>query len=67
MAKITIPKNAGIFRIVIARAGNYLVRNDRSGKNHVFIPCQSRGEAEELRDRLNAGDHNGEITVRRFK
>ena len=63
MPKITIPKNAGQFRVVIARAGNYMVRNDKTGKNHVFIACKARKQAEEVRDRLNAGDHDGEINV----
>jgi hypothetical protein len=63
MAKVTIPKNAGTFRVVIARAGNYMVRNDRTGKNHIFFACRDKKQAEELRDKLNAGNHDGEITV----
>lgn len=42
-------------------AGNYIVINDRTGKNQVIIPCETRGDAEELCDRLNRGDHNGQV------
>ena len=64
MAKITIPKNAGQFRVSrSALAGNHLVLNDRTGKNQIIIPCVSLAQAEELCRRLNAGEHNGEINV----
>ncbi|MFO0900393.1 MAG: hypothetical protein U0836_23410 [Pirellulales bacterium] len=61
MAEYTIPKNAGMFRVVVARAGNALVINDRSGKNAVRIPCKSREQADELCTKLNAGDHAGRV------
>jgi hypothetical protein len=63
MPKKTIPKNAGRFRVSIAKAGNYIVLNDRTGKNKVIIPCRDREQAEELCLRLNAGEHNGEVFV----
>ena len=64
MAKVPIPKNAGQFRVGRSPiAGNYLVSNDRTGKNEVTIPCISREQAEEFCRRLNTGDHNGEINV----
>lgn len=63
MPKKTIPKNAGRFRVSTAKAGNYIVINDRTGKNQVIIPCRDREQAEELCRRLNAHDHNGEVNV----
>ncbi len=64
MAKVTIPKNAGQFQVGQSPlAGNYLITNDRTGKNEVTIPCISRAQAEELCRRLNAGEHNGEVNV----
>lgn len=61
MARYLIPQNAGHFRIEIARAGNSIVINDKTGKNQIIIPCRDRKQAEELCDRLNRGDHDGEI------
>jgi hypothetical protein len=63
MPRKTIPKNPGTFRVTTAKAGNYLVLNDRTGKHRVRIPCRDRDQAEELCRRLNAGDHNGEVFV----
>lgn len=63
MAKVTIPKHAGQFHVSIASARNYLVTNDRTGKNEVTIPCINRAQAEELCRRLNAGEHDGEVNV----
>jgi hypothetical protein len=61
--KKTLPKNPGRFRVSTAKAGNYIVLNDRTGKNQVIIPCRNREQAEEMCRRLNAGEHNGEIDV----
>ena len=63
MARIPIPKNPGTFRIVVARAGNYLVTNDRGGKNGINVACASEAQACEICRRLNEGDHDGEIHV----
>jgi hypothetical protein len=59
----TIPDNAGTFRVSTARAGNFIVLNDRTGKNQVIMPCRTREQAEEICERLNSGDHNGQINV----
>lgn len=61
MATYTLPGNPGFFRVIIGMTGNYIVTNDRTGKNQVLIPCASRREADELCERLNRGDHNGAI------
>jgi hypothetical protein len=61
MAEYTIPKNAGVFRVVIARGGNPLVLNDRSGKTGVRIPCKTFAQAFALCSRLNSGDHAGRV------
>ena len=65
MARITLPKNPGLFRVQTARAGNHVVINDRTGKNQVIIRCHDLEKAEELCRRLNAGEHNGEVIVPR--
>ena len=61
MPHITLPKHPGLFRVATARAGNFIVINDKTGKSQVIIPCQNKKEAEELCARLNKGDHNGVI------
>lgn len=63
MAKKMLPKNPGTFRVSTAKAGNYIVLNDRTGKNQVIIPCRDRQQAEDLCRRLNAGEHDGEVFV----
>ena len=64
MSRIQIPENAGSeFHILIARAGNYAVSNNKTGKNKVFIPCRDREQAEGLLRKLNEKDHDGEIWV----
>jgi hypothetical protein len=63
MAKRAIPENLGHFRVQTAKAGNYIVINDRTGKNKVVIPCKDHQQAVQLCERLNAGDHNGEVMV----
>ena len=60
MPRITIPRNAGEFRVVFpTRAGTYAIWNGRTGKNKVLIPCKSKEQAEELLRRLREGDHDG--------
>lgn len=63
MAKIRLPADPGRFKIAKASAGSYMVRNDRTGKNEVIIPCRDRDQAEDICKRLNEGDHSGEIWV----
>ena len=63
MAKFIVPKNVGTCVIVRGRTGLWTVTNNKGGKDAVFIPCKTRSEAEALRDRLNNGDHNGQINV----
>lgn len=42
-------------------AGNYIVINDKTGRNQVIIQCRDKAHAEEICGRLNRGDHRGEI------
>jgi hypothetical protein len=48
MARVTIPKNPGRFRVSTAKAGNYIVLNDRTAKGQVVIPCRDKEQADEL-------------------
>ena len=63
MSKITLPKHPGKFRVTTAKAGNLIVINDKTGKSQVIIPCRSQTQANELCERLNSGDHRGEVRV----
>ena len=63
MPQVTLPENPGRFRVATAKAGNWIVLNDRTGKNQVIIPCRNKEQAEELCRRLNADEHNGEVYV----
>ncbi|WP_435008505.1 hypothetical protein P12x_005712 [Tundrisphaera lichenicola] len=67
-----IPDKAGPYHIVESMAGTPLVMNDRAARPKVRIPCKTRGEAEEVCRRLNAGDPEiairpqGQVTLRRM-
>ena len=63
MPKYTIPKNQGVFRVQTAMAGNYIVINNKTGKNQIIIQCRSKDHANDICNRLNRKDHNGEIWV----
>lgn len=61
MPRYRIPKNAGLFHVVIAMAGNYAVANDKTGGNKIVVPCRDEATAKELCRKLNDEDHDGEI------
>jgi hypothetical protein len=61
MAEYYIPKNPGTFRVVIGKAGNPIVTNDKSGRGKVLIACKTQQQAETLCEKLNRGDHDGVV------
>jgi hypothetical protein len=62
MARIIIPKHAGReFYVIESYAGTPLIRNGKTGKNKVQIPCRDWEQAKELCERLRTGNHDGEI------
>lgn len=61
MAFVTIPKNAGTFRIEFGGRGNYRVMNDRTGKSQVIIAVDSLAHARSLCEQLNSGEHDGQV------
>ncbi len=63
MATYTLPSKPGKFRVHLTPAGNYIVINDKTGKNQVIIPCRDEAHAREVCDLLNSGDHPGQVTV----
>jgi len=52
MASHLVSDNAGPYHVVIARAGNPLVMNDKTGKRRVRIVCRDLAQAEEVCRRL---------------
>ena len=63
MATYQIPKNVGTCRVIKSYAQTPLVTNDKTGKSKLLIPCRSWGQAHEICDRINTGDHNGTINA----
>lgn len=63
MPRHTLPKHLGKCRVQTARAGNFIVVNNKTGKSQVIIPCRTRAQSDELCERLNRGEHNGEVWV----
>jgi hypothetical protein len=63
MAKFTVPENVGTCLVFKGLTGMWTVGNGNSGKDRVYIPCKSKGEAEAICERLNTGDHNGQISI----
>ncbi|HEY2584385.1 MAG TPA: hypothetical protein VGI81_01320 [Tepidisphaeraceae bacterium] len=63
MAKFIVPKNVGHCFVGQGLTGMWTVMNGQSGKNHVYIPCKTREEAESICEKLNTGNHNGQINI----
>ena len=63
MAKFIVPKNPGKCGLVVGFTGLWTVSNGQLGKNMIYIACKSKEEAEAIRDKLNTGDHNGQINI----
>lgn len=63
MARIRIPKGAGKFEVIIARAGNYVVWNKKTGGGKIIIPCRDKEQAETLCRRLNSEKRDREIWI----
>ena len=63
MAKFIVPKNVGKCFVFRGGTGLWTVGNNQHGKNAVLIPCKSKEEADRLCEKLNTGDHNGQINI----
>ena len=71
MPTYPIPDDSGPFVVVRGNDGGFAVADEAAaggGKNAaklglVFIPCRDEPQAEQLRDKLNAGDHDGTVQV----
>jgi len=61
--RFIVPKQAGQCFVRTGPTGKPTVYNNQSGNNRICIPCNTRAEAEKIRDRLNSGDHQGEINI----
>ena len=68
MPRYTIPEHPDRFRVErhFSRA-HYFILNDKTGKNEVCIPVASKADAEEFCRRLNAGEHDGSVSVPALK
>src|ERR1700722_3924169 len=63
VAKFIVPKNAGKCQVCRHWTGTWTVYNGQGGKSGVNIPCKTREEAERICEKLNTGDHNGQINI----
>lgn len=63
MPKYTIPPNTGKVRVAMGLGGTYKVWNGKQGKNEFAITCRTRKQAEEIAQKINRREHNGEIVV----
>jgi len=61
--KYTIPPNTGKVRVVMGLGGTYNVWNGKYGKLEFSIACRTRKQAQEVMQKINRGDHTGEIEV----
>lgn len=69
-----IPEDAGPFVVVQSKDGGFAVADERAAVvgddaaklGLVFIPCRDEPQSQEIRDRLNRGDHGGTIQVDLF-
>ncbi len=63
MPEFIVPKNVGNCIVFRNWTGHWIVANSQGGQSRVFIPCNTRPEAEAICEQLNTGDHNGQINV----
>jgi hypothetical protein len=53
----------GECRIVTVKSGGLAVWNGKRGANGLLIPCRSRQHAEEILQRLEHREHDGELWI----
>jgi hypothetical protein len=63
MAKYTIPPNTGKVRVAMTLGHKITVWNGKQGREEFVIVCRNRKQAEELAEKINKKQHNGEILV----
>jgi hypothetical protein len=63
MAKHTIPPNTGKVRVAMGLGGKYTVWNGKQGPDEFVIPCRNRKQAQEVAEKINRKQHQGEIVV----
>jgi len=63
MAKYTIPPNTGKVRVAMALGHKITVWNGKQGKGEFVIVCRNRKQAEEIAEKINKKQHDGEIVV----
>jgi hypothetical protein len=63
MPSYKIPQNSGKVRVAMALGGRYTVWNGKQGQHEFVIPCRDRKQAEEVAEKINKKQHEGEIYV----
>jgi hypothetical protein len=63
MALYKLPKNLGKVRVAMSLGGRFTVWNGKQGRGEFVILCRDRKQAEEVARKINAKEHNGEISV----
>lgn len=61
-----IPLSAKRFEIARSKDGSYIVVSDTKGTEGVVIPCRDEAQANEVCEKLNRGEHDGQIDVPLF-
>jgi hypothetical protein len=61
--KYTIPANIGKVRVAMGLGGKITVWNGKQGKHEFVIVCRTRKQANEVAEKINRKEHNGEIVV----
>ena len=63
MARYSIPPNVGKVRVAMALGGKFAVWNGKQGKHEFRILCRTRKQAEEVAQKINTKEHDGQIEV----
>ena len=63
MPRYTIPPNTGKVRVAMGLGGKFTVWNGKQGKNEFVIVCRDRKQANDVAERINRKQHDGEIIV----
>lgn len=61
--KYKIPPNTGKVRVAMYVGGKITVWNGKQGQHEFAIVCRTRKQANEVAEKINRKQHDGEIDV----
>lgn len=63
MAKVKVPPNTGKVKVAMTIGGKFTVWNGKQGQHEFVIICRTRQQAQEIANKINRREHNGEVEL----